>query len=214
MENVDIESEILNQILLRNEFDFIRYCQTNKSVYKRCSTEEFWYFIFQRYKLPLPTIKFTSSHLWIKSFKHAYNLNSFVDILIDYLENEIEIHFNIGFHNNDIIPYDIFNIDEIDYQKIYSWLEEFNIKRLTNKNKKYTRILSFDLQMIEHIQLHIKYYEFGKADKVIDEDVYTLSLDNVRKLLYTSLYKGLIPTSKKDQYGNYESFESEFINVI
>ena len=138
---------------------------------------------------------------------------SFVELLVDYLQNEITIYFNL-FDKFKIIPYNIFNIDGINTQKIYNWLEEYYLNRLKTTNDKNTKLLSFDIKIVDEnqYQLHIEYYSFKKPSKIENEDDYILSEQMIQQFLYQCLYNGLIPTSKDYSSGLYEfiEFENEY----
>lgn len=208
MQTLDIQQEVLNQ-LVREDLTFIHLCQTNKQLYKKCSSLEGWAHLYHKYNLPLPKINFTKPQQWISHFKNTYNLVAFTQNLMRYLQTDGKIRFVVTSQRVEIVPYSIFDIQGIDKAKVYSWLENFYYYRLVNFNQaKYTRLLTFSLEFIDEdqYQLHIKYYRLGSHNNIEDEDFYVLTTQSTEKFLYECLFHGLLPATEEDQDRNFDYF--------
>jgi hypothetical protein len=196
MEYNDIREELMFN-LVKNPQDLMNLCYTNKSMYNQFSSKSYWTNIFRRYNLTLPKINLKTPEDWILSFKIAYDTALSVDKIINYLILNNEIILNSGFHYNDIIPYEIFNIVDFDNKNIYMNLQKLNFKRKTVD----VRVPRFTIMYYkEEYILHVTYYKI-KSKKDYEEE-YIISFDIMYHLLYNFIYSGFRPKSITDIDGN------------
>jgi hypothetical protein len=149
-------------------------------------------------------INFTTVEAWLLSFTTAFNISLFVDKLINYLNDHDEIILNQGNNRSDIIPYDIFNIENFDNKKIYIALQTLYFKRLTQYTYK-IRVPKFIIHYKNNQYiLHVVYYRFG-TNNISHEEDYNLSENILYQLLYNFVYNGFIPTNAPNIDGNYDN---------
>jgi hypothetical protein len=203
---MDTRLEILKQ-LAKDDKALLNLCYADKTMYKSCSSKATWSYIFSHYNLPMPKISFSTPQRWLDSFKMAYNIASFAEQLMTKLHRgDYIVHAYISMHAT-IIPYDVFNIEGVDIEKIYNELQHTVMNRL---NAIYVKSPSFKIKYKNNkYHLNMKFYlkeEDEEDEGDIIEESYILTENATAQLLYNCLYHGLLLTNEKDVDDNYETY--------
>lgn len=206
---MDTRLEILKQ-LVKDDEKLINLCYVDKNMYKSCSSKATWSYIFSHYNLPMPKISFSTPQRWLDSFKMAYNIASFAEQLMTKVNRGETIVHKYRFRSAVTIPYDVFNIEGVDKEKIYSELEYATLTRLTGYKSSMSP--SFEIKYKNNqYHLNMEFIHYIPLDEEDDEEdimkeSYILTENATAQLLYNCLYHGLLLTGEKDLNSNYVTY--------